>query len=313
MDAGNLLFKKETLGPGTPTEIGKLTAEIIIAAFNDIGCHAFSPGSKDFAAGLDFVQEMQTLGNFPFISANIQDINGNRLFDPYLIVDVEGISVGIIGLASNFIHSELYIQTPIEVLNELVGEVDSQSDILVLMFDSEEADISSLQTSSYPIDLIIRSKSKTRSNDGGKRDIPAYSCGDRGKYLFQFDITIAEPNKELIDISVYENQVSNAEKKLTKMRQGNLMTDLHNLYKDDPRTLAKISTYESQIESAKKIIGSSINTIRMNRHELSKTVIDRPDILEIVDKGKAKIVEIHGPPLPAPVGHDHDGDGIPDH
>jgi 2',3'-cyclic-nucleotide 2'-phosphodiesterase (5'-nucleotidase family) len=38
LDAGNLLFKKETLSPGTPTETAKLTAEIIIAAFNDIGC-----------------------------------------------------------------------------------------------------------------------------------------------------------------------------------------------------------------------------------------------------------------------------------
>ena len=289
-----------------------MTAEIIIAAFNNIGCHAFSPGSKDFAAGLDFVQQMQMLANFPFISANIQDVNGNRLFDPYLIIDVEGISVGIIGLASNFIHSEVSVLNPMDVLSEIVGEVSSQSDVLVLMFDSEETDISKLQTSGYPVDLVIRSKSKTRSNDGGKRDIPAYSCGDRGKYLFQFDITIAEPNQELIDISVYENQVSNAEKKLNKMRQGNLMTDLHNLYKDDPHTLTKISTYESQIESAKKIIGSSINTIRMNRHELSKTVIDRPDILQLVDEGKAKIVEIHGPP-PAPVRHDHDGDGIPDH
>ena len=71
LDAGNLLFKKESLSPGTPTEVGKMTAEIIVSAFNEIGCHAFSPGSKDFAAGLTFVQEMQKLANFPFISANI--------------------------------------------------------------------------------------------------------------------------------------------------------------------------------------------------------------------------------------------------
>jgi hypothetical protein len=47
------------LGPGTPAETAKMTAEITVAAFNDIGCHAFSPGSKDFAAGLNFIQEMQ--------------------------------------------------------------------------------------------------------------------------------------------------------------------------------------------------------------------------------------------------------------
>ena len=74
----------------------------------------------------------------------------------------------------------------------------SQSDFLVLMFDSEEVDFSKLQISDYPIDLIIRSKSKTRSRDGGARDIPSYSCGDRGKYLYQFDITMSDPNQKFI-------------------------------------------------------------------------------------------------------------------
>lgn len=299
-----------------------MTAEIIVSAFNEIGCHAFSPGSKDFAGGLEFIQEMQMLANFPFISANIQDINGNRLFDPYLIVEVEGVSVGVIGLASKFIHSDVYIQDPIEALNDLVGEVDSQSDVLVLMFDSEEADISKLQSSGYPIDLVIRSKSKTRSQDGGKRDIPAYSCGDRGKYLYQFDLTIADLNQGFTDIAVYENQVSQAEKKLNKLRQGNLVTDLQNVYKDDPQSLKKIETYESQIQSAKIALKNSVNSIKMSKHELGKTVTDRPDVLRIVDDGKAKIDNSFGPQPPSGtppgknqkhIGHDHNGDGIPDH
>ena len=299
LDAGNLLFKKETLGPGTPTEIAKMTAEIIITAFNGIGCHAFSPGSKDFAAGLGFVQEMQMLANFPFISANIQDSDGNRLFDPYLIAEVEGISVGIIGLASNFAHSEVFVQDPMEALAELVNEVDSQSDVLILMFDSQEADIIKLQTSGYPIDLVIRSKSKTRSQDGGKRNIPAYSCGDRGKYLYQFDLTILDSGEHFVDLAVYENQVSQAEKKLNKMRQGNLMADLRSLYQDDPQTLKKIDTYESQIESAKIALEQGRNTIQLKKHELGKTVTDRPDILQVVDSGKAKIEQSFGPQPPS--------------
>ena len=299
-----------------------MTAEIIVSTFNEIGCHAFSPGSKDFAAGLSFVQEMQMLANFPFISANIQDINGNRLFDPYLIVDVEGVSVGIIGLASNFMHSEVYVQDPMKALAELVTEVDSQSDVLILMFDSEESDFSKLQASGYPIDLVIRSKSKTRSQDGGNKDIPAYSCGDRGKYLYQFDITISDKNKKYVDVAVYENQISRAEKQLNKMKQGNLMVDLRNLYKDDPPSLKKIETYESQIKTANKAMEGVLNTIRVDKHELGRTVTDRPDILQIIDMGKAKITEIHGPQPPSGtppgknqknIGHDHDGDGTPDH
>ena len=102
----------------------------------------------------------------------------------------------------------MFVQDPIEALSGLVNEVDSQSDLLVLMFDSEESDHSKLQASGYPIDLVIRSKSKTRSQDGGSKDIPAYSCGDRGKYLYQFDITFSDPNNEFIDMAVYENKIS---------------------------------------------------------------------------------------------------------
>ena len=293
-----------------------------MSAFNDIGCHAFSPGSKDFAAGLDFVQKMQMLAKFPFISANIMDVNGNRLFDPYLIAEVESVSIGIIGLASKFTHSEVFIQDPIESLNEIVNEVESQSDVIVLMFDSEEADISKLQISDYPIDLVIRSKSKTRSQDGGRRDIPAYSCGDRGKYLYQFDLVIVDPNQGFTDVAVYENQVSQAEKKLNKMRQGNLLIDLQNVYKDDPASLKKIDTYESQIKSAKLALDNIVNSINMSKHELDKNITDRPDILRIVDAGKAKIENSYGPQPPpgTPPGkghkhimHDHDGDGVPDH
>ena len=60
-------------------------------------------GSKDFAAGLDFIQEMQMRANFPFISANIQTNSGNRgfnLFDKYkkldfLLIDEPELRLGV--------------------------------------------------------------------------------------------------------------------------------------------------------------------------------------------------------------------------
>ena len=58
LDAGNLFFKKNDLTSVNP-DAAKMTAEIIVDSFNKIGCHAFSPGSKDFAAGLTFVKKMQ--------------------------------------------------------------------------------------------------------------------------------------------------------------------------------------------------------------------------------------------------------------
>ena len=81
-----------------------------------------------------------------------------------------------------------------DALAEVINEVDVQADVLVLLFDSEESDISKLHSFGYPIDLVIRSKAKTQSGDGGSKNIPIYSCGDRGKYVYQFDLTIFNPN-----------------------------------------------------------------------------------------------------------------------
>ena len=86
------MFKKESLSPGTPTETGKMTAEIIVSAFNEIGCHAFSPGSKDFAAGKDYLIEMSNGADFPFISCNIyNNQSGQLLFHEYQIKDINGL------------------------------------------------------------------------------------------------------------------------------------------------------------------------------------------------------------------------------
>ena len=98
------------------------------------------------------------------------------------------------------------------------------------------------------------------------------------------------------------------------MKQGELTSDLRLLYKDDPLTLKKIDSYESQIEKSKKIISQSINTINLTKHPLDKTITDRPDIFSLVETGKSERNALFGPPLPSKhVPHDHDGDGVPDH
>ena len=89
------------------------------------------------------------------------------------------------------------------------------------------------------------------------------------------------------------------------------MADLMQLYKDDPAALKKINTYETQIESSEKAIAGGVNTISLKKHPLDKMVTDRPDILSIVDRGKAERDQLFGPQLPEKVlqpgheGHNH--------
>ena len=113
-----------------------MTAEIIVTAFNNIGCHAFSPGSKDFAAGLDFSQNMQMLANFPFISANIIDSKTNKnLFPPHHIIENEGLSVGVIGLTDLVPPHvrRVKIEDFITVGKAQIAELRNKVDIVVVL------------------------------------------------------------------------------------------------------------------------------------------------------------------------------------
>ena len=89
-DAGNLFFKKDNISSGVTMETSKETSKIINKCFNAIGCDVFSPGSHDFAAGLDFLKGLEKDAKYPFVSANIFGKYGEKIFDPYVIIEKQG-------------------------------------------------------------------------------------------------------------------------------------------------------------------------------------------------------------------------------
>ncbi len=297
VDAGNLFFKKDQLSPGVTSEIAQISAETIVKSFNIIGCDAFSPGSQDFALGLPTLRELEKNANFPFISANIKDQYGLPLFRPYQIVSKGGLSIGFIGLASKFDHADVMVEDPFMALNGIVDEVDAQTDLIVLLFNAEEKDMNILhRNKDLPIDLVYRSKSRKRSNDGGTKTYPTYSAGDRGKYMYDVKVTIHDKGMDLVDVSGKNNVLKNATKRLERMqKQHPEGTELKVLFKDDPQTLARIKSYERQIEESNYALENAINSLELTKHELNKTIADKPEVLLIVDKGKEKIVTVAGP------------------
>ena len=312
VDAGNLFFKKDQLSPGVTTEIASVTADIILTAFNEIGCDAFSPGSQDFALGLDFLLKMEKNANFPFVSANIKSATtGIHLFRPYQVVSKGGVSLGFIGLASQFTHPDLLIDDPIQALKGIIEEVANQVDLVVLLFNSEEKDILELQRSDLPIDMVYRSKSRKRSNDGGSKTIPVYSAGDRGKYLYDVTIAVNDKSLSFVDVTAQENALKNATQRLDRMQKNHPEgTDLKVLFKDDPQTLARVTNYERQVDEANYALTNAINSFTLTRHELNKTIVDKPEILKIIDAGKLKIAEFSAPQPAVPftdphAGHNH--------
>ena len=294
VDAGNLFFKNNKPTIGLNNDINIINTEVIIDSYNIIGCDAFSVGENDFSNGLDYLFKLKDDANFPFISANIVDKNNNPIFVPYTIINRD-IRIGFIGLASIFSHSDVSVLDPLTSLTKIIDEVKEKSDLVVLLFNSNDEDIIKLQNSDIAIDLIIRSKSKKRSNDGGKKRIPEYSGGDRGKYLYRLDLSLSQSGMGVTDITSQNNILSYAQKRLDRMKKGDSKIDLKEFYKDDQKTLNRIRGYEKQLELAQNKLNNANNTIELTSYELDKNIANKGNILLIVDEGKEKIALIKGP------------------
>ena len=312
VDAGNLLFKKTILEPGISREIALINADIILKSFDKMGCSAFSPGEKDFSAGKDFIVESSENMEFPFISCNIYDLNEQLLFDPYVIYESKGTRIGFIGLSSFFQSEEIDIKDPLESLKSVLNELVPKTDIRILLFSSTNEDMKKIKAENFDLSMVIRSKSKNKSLDGGK-SIPTYSVGDRGRDLYVFDLEINDSSLEFVDLASSERVIKESNINLNKMKKGDMLINLKEVFREDPQVLDKIIAYETAIEEANQKLENAVNKITMSKVELGKKIDSRVDILKIIDEGKTKIKEITRLNPNYKVPHDHDGDGIPDH
>ena len=284
-DAGNLFFSKDVISPGVTLDIAKGKANIIRDCFNEIGCTAFSPGSQDFAAGLNFLQGLQDGANFDFISANIYSSRTNTLlFKPYKIENVNGTKVGFIGLTSVFSSDGITVTDPIASLKDVFNKVRESSDLVVLLFHSAERDVRKLHSLGLDIDLVLRSDSKVRSKDGGTKSIPIYSLGDRGKYLYQFDFVTNEPGQPFIDRIAFKNLIESSNKKLDRIIDKTL-THLNINNQEDEKWSAKID------EKTKEVLFAHTKNEIVKNFKIGESFLSKPEVKKL-NTNNSDIIEI---------------------
>ena len=308
-DAGNLFFKKDKISSGITIDTAKETAKIIVDCFNAIGCDVFAPGSHDFAAGFEFIKELEGKSDFPYISANIFSKNGEKLYDPYVIVEKQGKKIGFLGLSSVFLNEALIVKDPFKVLKNIVGELESKTDMIILLFNASEKDLNRLKTKDYAIDFTIRSRSNLPpavSKDGGSASIPIYSIGMRGKYVFEFDINIGDRSSEFLDIMYLQSQLEKSEKFLASYNiDFEESIDLDTEFKDDPKSLNQIKKNLNKRDDLSSVLDNKVNYFSFKKYSLDKQIKDDLKIINIIDKGKKRMVDLLGP-LPDPhKGHNH--------
>ncbi|MBP5426426.1 MAG: 5'-nucleotidase C-terminal domain-containing protein [Clostridiales bacterium] len=154
--------------------------ESIVNVMNRVGYTAMCPGNHDFNYGSKRLVELSQLAKFNVLSANVVDLEKKHVFTPYIIIEREGVKIGIFGLCTPETATktnpknvrDVEFQECIEVSKRVVNELKSKKVDAIICLGHIGLDTSSVITSDVicssvdGIDLFVDGHSHTKLENG---------------------------------------------------------------------------------------------------------------------------------------------------
>lgn len=192
----------------------------IVKVMNEIGYDAISPGNHDFNYGYLRLKELGNEANFNILAANVTK-DGNAEFEQNIIKEVDGVKVGVFGLATpetayktnpnnveglDFGTKESIIETSQEMVNNL--EEQGAEVIIGLMHmgidTSSEVKSTDIAENVEGIDLIVDGHSHSTLDKyeefNNNHETKIASTGEYLSNLGQVTISIDEEGNKEIDL-----------------------------------------------------------------------------------------------------------------
>ncbi len=196
LDAGDFM----TGNPISNIEYGGTKGGALVELFNRVGLDAMALGNHEFDQSRKNILAQIRSASFPVLAANLRGPDGKYFTGKgYVIREVGGVRVGIIGLTPNGLEgliSEtafegLEVTPAVEALNALVPEVDAKSDLIVALSHLGIGGDRVIAREVKGIDVIIGGHSHTRLDRGEwVGDVLIAQAGSKLRYLGVIDLTV---------------------------------------------------------------------------------------------------------------------------
>ncbi len=268
----------------------------IVKIMNAVGYDYIAPGNHDFNYELEGLLNLQAQANFKILAANITDkSNGKLIFKPYEIKEIDGVKIGIFGIAtpetlvktSGIVSvSKLNFKDPVEVSKNIVKELKDNGCKIIIAITHLGLDKSSedknrsdnLAENVDGIDLIIDGHSHTVLENGlkiGKTLIA--QTGEHGKNIGVVNLELKD---DLISESAY---LINMEENMDIIPDENVLDVIENENeKVDELASQKVCDVDFDLDGER-------DHVRKNETNLTNLVTDA-----ILNKTGADLVMING-------------------
>ena len=137
------------------------TDKEIVEAMNAMGYDAMALGGLDLDAPLSTVQARFEEAQFPILSANVEDKDALPNLQPYLLRQVGGHTVAIVGATPGRAGRRFEVlgldlpYDPLEGVRRAVEEVQQSADVVLVLSSLESSEIEALVQTVPGIDAII--------------------------------------------------------------------------------------------------------------------------------------------------------------
>ena len=292
LDAGDLFFTTPDLHDSNRVS-EKYRASVILMGYEQIGCDAINVGQYEFGGGEQFLIETASTTQIPFISANLINTQTNQLlFNPYIIIEREGLKIGVIGLTNLLPKTIKNIRADdyITVGKSMIKKIKDKVDIIVMLVNANRTDQKTLTKEFKEANLIFTSGSTTLTRpmmNQPEKGPYLFSTGRESRYLNVTDISLKNKTDPIINISFLEASQQYNQRKLDRLQDTVPDKTLEDTYKGQENILSLIEKSKTTIIQADAQLKEAVNTLIFKNVALDSKIIDDQEVLEFVSNSLA--------------------------
>ncbi len=272
-----------------------ITARKIVQGQSRIGSDGVNVGSFEFAAGFDFLKSIVDTTSIPFLSANLRyKDTGEFAFEPYRVVERDGIKVGITGVTSKLPQNidELAMEPYLVAGKEVIQELRKKADIVVMMLNAKSNEYAKASEVFADADYLFFSGSiqQTRPTDKQPEKGPlGYKCGKQGKFLTEIHLTIANIDSPIVDVSGAAARLKMTKTRLDGLQKRNPEKTLEEIFANNKTMLKLVKDYRQQMEEAQITLDRAVNRSEFKRVAMNRSIKDDPAMLDFVNAALKEI------------------------
>jgi 5'-nucleotidase/UDP-sugar diphosphatase len=254
LDAGDLLFDKDAdlSLPASQKKEVLLKAQLILDAFNLMGCDAVGVGVGELRLGTRDFKKLKKKTSFPFVSANLVSKNDRQISDPSIVKKAGGLRWGIFSLMNATPSAQAQtrdwkVLDPVSAGRQVVEELQDKADIIILLAAMPLQELRALlpQVPGITIAVAGHNPSGLRRPLQVGETIVVNSFG-YGKYLGALKLIIRDPTAPFVDETriIELEQTLAAEAGKTK---GEVSTEAKQKMEADLKELKQVNTYRNEL------------------------------------------------------------------